>query len=1163
MQKKNSQARPGKRRIDMDRPPSTNAINAVRRHQAKPQAARQLLLGAITLAIFASFYLFMSGSGTNAPSPSVAASQQSEPPATTQPRAAYGQLPLSFEVNRGQADESVNFLARGAGYTIALTPTKAVFALARRSDERSQSNDSSLGHNEKSDAVIRTRRDASSSSAHGSEPTAVLRMNLVGANQGAAVEGLNELEGKVNYLIGSDRSQWRTNISTFARVRYAEVYPGIDVMYYGNQKRLEYDFVVAPGRDSSVISLKFEGADKVEVNAAGDLLLTLGESVVRQPKPVVYQEVDGERLAIAGNYVVTRDGQVGFSVGAYDAQLPLVIDPVLEYSTYLGGSVEDASNDIKVDSAGNAYICGNTASTNFPTSNALQGTFGGANFFGARDGFVTKLNAAGNALVYSTYLGGGGDDRCNKIAVDSSGNAYVAGETTSTNFPTANAFQATYGGGLSDAFVAKLNATGSAFVYSTFLGGSIFDAAHALTIDAAGNAYITGRTTSSNFPTANAIQALYSGGPGADAFVTKLNVAGNALVYSTYLGGNAGIGGGFTAGFSIAVDSAGNAYVTGQTRATNFPTLNPIQAAFGGGDPDGDAFVTKFNAAGTAFIYSTYLGGSDNDIGFEIAVDSSGNAHVVGVANSSNFPTANAFKNALTGTSDGFVTKLNAVGSAFVYSTYLGGSADDSANGITVDNTGNAYVTGGTTSTNFPTVNPTQGANAGGVDGFVTRFNPVGSALLYSTYLGGSGNDAALAIAVDSAASMYLTGRTTSTNFPTLNPVQAANAGAQDAFITKISDAPPKLIGLGNTTYTIREDADITPQHFASLTVNVTRTGDTSTVASVQYQTDQSGGTDCQQVTGKASQRCDYTHTTGILRFAAGETTKTITIPIINDVYDDGNEVFTLQLQNPTGASLGAISQATITIEDDDTAAGVNPIDNNNFFIRQHYLDFLAREPEAAGFAYWTGILNSCGNDQECLNRNRVEISSRFFIEMEFQGTGFYVMRLYKASYGRFPTYLEFMTDRAQVQNSTASQQDFARVWVQRPAFVAEYPAALTPNQFVTKLFDKAGVADPTARAAAEQGLTNGTKTRADVVFELVELASFREKEFNPAFVRMQYFGYLRRDAEADGESYWNNILANVSPNNYRALVCGFVNSREYHLRFGPTRGLFTELDCF
>ncbi|MGB9177925.1 MAG: SBBP repeat-containing protein, partial [Pyrinomonadaceae bacterium] len=629
------------------------------------------------------------------------AAQESRPTTTpltpAQAREAYGQIELSFEANRGQTDESVNFLARGAGYTLFLKPTEAVFVMARQSKEAA----------------------------------AVLRMKLVGSDERAAVESSDELAGKVNYFIGNDPAKWQTETETFGRVRYREVYRGIDVVYYGNQRQLEYDFRIAPGSDARALKLEFEGADKVEVDAAGDLLLTLGESLIRQPKPVLYQESASGRRAVEGGYTVDANGRVGFSVGEYDAQNTLVIDPVLTYSTYLGGNDTDEGNDIALDSAGNAYICGVTNSTNFPTANAIQGTFSPPldPTLVSRDGFVTKLNAAGTALVYSTYLGGNKDDLCYKIAVDASGNAYVAGETGSANFPTANAIQGTYGGGFKDAFITKINSAGSAFVYSTYLGGTIFDAAQAITIDSTNNVYITGRSTSPDYPVVNPIQGVYSGGPGADAIVTKINAAGTALVYSTYLGGSGGNG--FTAGFSIKVDSTGNAYVTGQTRATNFPTANAIQATFGGGFPDGDAFVSKLNTAGSALVYSTYLGGSDNDIGFEIALDSVGSAHVAGVTRSANFPTANAFQSTLKGTSDAFVTKFNAAGTAFNYSTYLGGTTDDSGNSIALDSAGNAYVAGGTSSTDFPVVNPTQATSGGGVtEAFVTKLNPAGSSLI-------------------------------------------------------------------------------------------------------------------------------------------------------------------------------------------------------------------------------------------------------------------------------------------------------------------------------------------------------------------------------------------------------------------------------------------------
>ena len=623
---------------------------------------------------------------------------------------SYARLPLSFEANRGQMDSDVKFFSRGNGYCIFMTPTEAVLTLGGGSSPQPKGPKlrESILALDPSVVAARPRR------------TAVLRVKLAGANPKPQLTGEDELPGKVNYFIGNDPRKWRTNIGTYAKVRYREVHPGIDLVHYGNQRQLEYDFVVAPGADPKAIRLGFEGAEKMEIDARGDLLLHTPEGDVRQHKPLIYQESDGTRTEVSGGYSLSRRNQVSFEVGKYDRGRPLIIDPTLSYSTYLGGSGSDVGNAIAVDSARNAYVTGATGSTDFPIASPFQAAIGGSS-----DAFVTKLNATGSALVYSTYLGGSSSDYGLGIAVDSAGNAYVVGDTNSTNFPTASPFQAAIGGSY-DAFVTKLNATGLALVYSTYLGGNINDVA-----------------------------------------------AG------------------------IAVDSAGNAYVTGYTASTNFPTASPFQAAIGGAS---DAFVTKLNATGLVLLYSTYLGGSSDDVAAGIAVDSAGNAYVAGSAGSTNFPTTSSFQAASGGgVNDAFVTKLNATGSALAYSTYLGGNSYDSAYGIAVDSAGNAYVTGTTLSTNFPTASPIQATHGGGEnDAFVTKLNATGSALVYSTYLGGNSYDSAQGIAVDSAGNAYVAGDTESTNFLTASPFQAATGGgSQDAFVTKISITPvPAITGL-------------------------------------------------------------------------------------------------------------------------------------------------------------------------------------------------------------------------------------------------------------------------------------------------------------------------------------------------------------------------------
>jgi hypothetical protein len=671
---------------------------------------------------------------------------------------SYGKLPLSFEVNHGQTDSSVKFLSRTGAYSLFLTRDEAVFTLN--------------GKTEKSG---------------GTHPSGVLRMKLRNANAAAKVSGVDELAGTSNYFIGNDPTKWRRNVPTYAKVKYEGIYSGIDLVYYGNQRQLEYDFIVGPGADPRRIAFDITGAKRIQRDAHGDLVFKMGDDEIRWYRPVVYQEKDEERQLVAAHYVITDTNRVGFEVAGYDTSKPLYIDPLI-YSTYLGGSGADYGQGIAVDSAGNAYVTGYTYSTDFPTVNPLQAANGGG---GNNDAFVCKINPAGSALVYSTYLGGSGFDGGNGIAVDSAGDAYVTGWTGSSDFPTKNPLQRKFGGSYFDAFVAKLDPEGSALVYSTYLGGSGDDEGLGIAVDSADSAYITGFTESTNFPTMNPLQPTNHGGLNdEDIFVAKINPEGSALVYSTYLGGS-----GDDCSFGIAVDSAGSAYVTGDTLSTDFPTMNPLQAANKGYE---NVFVSKLNSAGSALVYSTYLGGSDIDIGFGIALDKIGNSYVVGWATSADFPTTpGVFQTVCNGGSncdglgDGFVAKLNSTGSALGYSTFLGGNKTDTVYGVAVDSTGNAYVTGQTESTDFPTTkNPLQRANRGGNgDSFVAKLNSSGSGLFYSTYLGGSGGDGGLSIVVDGSEGAYVIGQTGSTNFPTMNPLQAANGGGNDAFVAKLSIA--------------------------------------------------------------------------------------------------------------------------------------------------------------------------------------------------------------------------------------------------------------------------------------------------------------------------------------------------------------------------------------
>ena len=709
----------------------------------------------------------------------------------------YGKVSLAFETNRGQTDPRVQFLSRGPGYTLFLTSGEAVLKLsASRAKRRAGPERFGLGKPSREEAP------------------AVLRLRLLRANPSPTVTGQEQLPGRSNYFRGNDPRKWRMNVPSYERVCYAGIYPGIDLVYYGNPRRLEHDFVVAPGAEPSAIAFAVRGAERQHIAANGDLVLRVRGGEVRLQRPILYQEVEGTRREVAGSYRIRRTGEIGFAVGSYDRQRTLVIDPVLSYSTYLGGSDYDLGQAIAADSSGNAYITGSAVSIDFPAQNPAQATFGG----GGADVFVAKLNSSGSALLYSTYLGGSGFESGQGIAVDGSGNAYVTGYTLSTDFPTHNPLQAANGGGGGyDGFVVKLDATG-ALAYSTYLGGSGTDVALRVTANAAGNAYVTGYTSSSNFPTQNAVQPAWAGS--LDSFVTVLNPAGGAMLFSTYLGG-----GNLDIGLGVAVDLSDNVYLTGATFSTDFPTGGALQPALAGSS---DGYVTKLDPTGGAILYSTYLGGTLAEEGTSIAVDSSGNAYMTGSTASSDYPVVNALQPTYGGGPyDAIVSKINSTGSALVYSTNLGGNDIDEGSGIRVDSADNAWVSGSTTSTNFPTQSPVQAALAGVLDAVVVKLNPAGSALVFSTFLGGNGTgpadpeclhqtgcDAGQDLAVDSQGSAYLVGYTSSADFHTQSPLQASLNGSYDVLVAKIVEP--------DFTLSVNGPATVNAGMTASYTLTVT-----------------------------------------------------------------------------------------------------------------------------------------------------------------------------------------------------------------------------------------------------------------------------------------------------------------------------------------------------
>ncbi len=669
--------------------------------------------------------------------------------------------PIRFEPNRGQTDSNVLFFARDAGFRVALRRTAADFVLT----------------DAKGDARA-------------------IRMKLAGAAEQAKAQGEDLLPGRSNYILGSNPKDWIRDVAQYGRVRYLGVYPGVDMVYYSRAGRLEYDFIVAPGADPSRIHLEYEGT-RATLDASGDLILRLPGGSIRQRKPVAYQTTGGVKRPVEACYAI-HGRQVSMRLGSYDPSIELVIDPVISYSSFLGGAAGDRGAGIAVDSQGNAYVTGTTSSPAFAKAGAFQATIKGAN-----DAFVTKVSPDGGSVIHSTFIGGTqttagfGHDHGRDIWVDGSGNVIVAGTTDSADFPVvAGGAQTTYGGGFADGFVLKLNAAGNALLFSTYVGGAETDEIHGVGVDGTGAIYVAGITNSTNFPVVAAYQSTLKGT--RDAFVVKLNASATTRVYSTYLGGSQE-----DFAFDIAVDTAGNAFVAGEAQSADFPVASAYQSVK---NSAGDAFLSKFLPGG-ALAFSTFLGGSARDQAFGVALDGGGNVYLAGETASTNFPaTSSGYQTAMGGFSDAFVSKFSANGGTLLYSTYLGGSVTDGAFGIAVDAGGQAHITGRTWSSNFPLKDAFQTQYGGAFnDAFVAKLNSSGSALIYSSYLGGSKEDnpdnaagflGVGAVALDAAGNAYYTGRTDSEDFPTtpgsFQPVFGGRSftigddSAFDAFVVKI-----------------------------------------------------------------------------------------------------------------------------------------------------------------------------------------------------------------------------------------------------------------------------------------------------------------------------------------------------------------------------------------
>jgi len=1354
---------------------------------------------------------------------------------------AYLNLPARFERNSGQCDPQVKFFSRGSGYGLFLTNTEAVFAFI-------------------SDAPAASVSKPINSHGRKSSRVDALQMRLSRANRNAQPVAVGQSRGEVNYFLSKNPKLWKTERSTYSQISYNEVYGGIDLVYHGNGRQLEFDFVVSPGADPKKIAFTFGSKVNLSVAEGGSLIVAMKGRTFEIRAPVAFQTIGGVRHEVASRFVLRSKTEVGFELGTYQKDEQLTIDPVLGYSTYLGGTgftavADETINGIAVDQSGNAYVVGTTISTDFPVVNAFKPNGGGFS-----DAFVSKINPSGTALVYSTYLGGNRNDLGLGIAVDSTGSAYVTGESASLDFPTTpGAFKTT---GLdTDVFVSKISPAGNALVYSTLLsgdrivlpnaGGTLASAetGYAIAVDGQGQAYVTGSTQSGNFATPNAFQT--SGAGGRDAFLAKVNTTGSALIFCTYIGGSMS-----DEARSIALDNAGNAYIVGDTSSTDYRTTPGSLKPSGTFMVAGIGFVSKFSPDGSNLVYSTFLGDQ-----FErtrgVAVDSSGNAFVTGETNSDNFPvTSNALRSrrsrgalfkssddgvnwvgvgfpgdfavngvavdpsnqaklyaateggvfrtvdggttwsqvgpainmltvavdpsspttiisgangqgifksidggntwtnpVATGTvftltfhpqtsgkvfaglsaaglqsadsgehwspfgvggsirairfdptnfntiylasngainrsldggvtwssilgqpggfygvvvdpqnslklyaanhvfgmftsidggqnwgqfnsglasghlnslntigtsvivgledlgvyklsgsnwvptgliystvnslavanvpqptlyagsfvgsaSDAYLSELNASGSALLYSTYLGGTGYDSARGVALDVNGDATVVGVSASLDLPLRNQVKTKAASATDAFITKISSASGDLVFSSYLGGNGVDNATAVAVDSAGNILVAGSTRSNNFPTVAAFQPTLRNIDDSFVSKILLTPPPVVQFSGAPLSVSEGDD-------HVTLQVHRVGDSSLETEVSYRTQNE----------TASQSSDFTAALGKLKFAPGETSKSVSVFLTDDALIEGPETFSLVLFNATNANVGAAAQITI-LDNDSVPNAPNPIDSTAFYVRQHYHDFLSREPDPSGLAFWIDNIESCGQDLPCRQVKRINTSAAFFLSIEFQNTGYFVYRMYKTAYGDTTSpnvsvsvpivrFQEFLTDTQRVgsgvvvgqgewQNQIeANKAAYAVEFVQRPSFQVDYPVSMTPFEFVSKLDQRAGGVlsfEERTNLVASFGVDPGELVkRANAVRAIAEDSDLQQREFNRSFVLMQYFGYLRRnpdeapDSDFRGWEFWLNKLNQFHGNFVDAeMVKAFLESGEYRHRFGP-----------
>lgn len=687
--------------------------------------------------------------------------------------------------NKGQWDKTVKYLIRSKGLDIWITETGIVYDQYKIEDKLTQEKENRrLFHAE--EQLIRKGHIVRV------EFGKRISEEAVGDYKGYDIR--NEYH---NYFIGNKSEKSVHNVPLYSSVIAKNIYKGIDIHYYTDKNIPRYDIIVNPTGNPNNVSMDVKGSNSVTVVDGGNLQIHTSIGVIEQNQLFAYQEKEGKRNKIECSFVVGKKGKISFDVGNYDKSRKLIIDPLV-FSTYLGGSADEAVNGVAIDANGDIYVAGRTSSTNFPTIAGAYQTSYGTN----TDAFVTKMNSTGTSVIYSTYIGGSNNEQANDIAVDASGNAYITGFTKSTDFDiTSGVFQTSHAGG-DDVYVTKINASGSSLLYSTFIGGSSNDIALGIKVDGSGNAYVCGRTQSSNYDiTSGAYQTTLAGGN--DIFVTKVNSNGTALLYSTFIGGSSD-----EEASAIAIDGSGNAYITGYTMSsTNFDiTSGVFQTTFGGAFFFGDAFVTKINSSGNGLTFSTYIGGSDDDFATDITIDASNNVYIAGYTYSTNYDVQSAIQGTLSGQTDLIISKLNSTGTSLVYSTYLGGTGDESATELEITISNEVIITGNTSSTDYDVVAGSYQTTSGGgfSDAFCTKLNAAGNGLVYSSYIGGSDYDSGNALVLDGGGNAIIAGITSSTNYDITSGVyQTSLSGTSDGFISKFGIGSSITVTAPNTAITL------------------------------------------------------------------------------------------------------------------------------------------------------------------------------------------------------------------------------------------------------------------------------------------------------------------------------------------------------------------------